>query len=339
MSITLEAQHVVATFATRDGTARAVDDVSMSFLAGETTCIIGESGSGKTTFALSLLGLVPARSHASVSGRVLFEGEDLLAIPKRRLEQIRGRRIAVIFQDPMTALNPIRRIGDQFLELLDIHHLGSETMRRALALDMLARVGIREPALVAQRYPHQLSGGMLQRVLIAMAVSTDPAVIIADEPTSALDVTIQAQILELLVDLQMERGLSLLLITHDIGVAAQVSDQVNVMYAGRIVERGSASTVLAAPRMPYTMGLIESIPNPARIGQKLSVIPGQPPSITHLPPGCSFAPRCPFRFDRCYEERPLLRGALDGRLFACHLDEPVTWNGAAAIRQESQVAL
>jgi oligopeptide/dipeptide ABC transporter ATP-binding protein len=320
MTSLLAIERLTTTLDTPRGVVHAVDDVSLNVDAGETVSLIGESGSGKSTLALSILRLVSPRANPRSSGRVIFRGRDLMAMSEPELRKIRGRRIAVVFQDPMTSLNPVRTIGTQFVDVLDLHRSSPEAERRSEALKLLAHVGLPEPEVAFRSYPHQLSGGMLQRVLIAMAVAPGPDLIIADEPTSALDVTVQSQILDLLSRLQAERGLALVLVTHDIAVAGQVSDRILVMYAGRIVEAGSARSVLGDPRMPYTIALMNSVPTADASSQRLAQISGQPPSLMALPDGCAFEPRCGFSQPICRTDRPGLRRVGDDRLVACHFD-------------------
>ncbi len=279
------------------GTAPAVIDVSFHVNAGETLCLVGESGSGKSVTALSILRLVQ-RPGRIAGGRVLFDGRDLMALNEREMQRVRGAEIALVFQEPMTALNPVFTIGDQIEETLMVHGEARGRAARARAIELLAAVSIPEPERRIRDYPHQLSGGLRQRALIAMALACNPSVLIADEPTTALDVTIQAQILELLRDLQKRLGLALLLITHDLGVVAEMADRVAVMYAGRIVEQAGVRDLFRDPRHPYTQGLLASIPGGAR-GTRLAAIQGTVPPLGHLPPGCAFAPRCPKRFEPC----------------------------------------
>ncbi|MCE9544853.1 MAG: ABC transporter ATP-binding protein [Planctomycetia bacterium] len=320
----LQVSDLKVEFRTDDGVVRAVDGVSFEIEPGQTLGLVGESGSGKSVSNLALLGLVP-RPPGYVSGRALFRGADLLTMPQKQITAIRGRRIAMIFQDPMTSLNPFLTVADQLTEVTR-RHLG-HTPRQALdhAVDMLTRVGIASPERRIFDYPHQFSGGMRQRVMIAMALSCKPDVLIADEPTTALDVTVQAQILDLMRELQRAEGTAIILITHDMGVIAAMCHRVHVMYAGRIVEEAPVGQLFAVPRHPYTLGLLKSIPRVDEPpGTQLNPIAGQPPDLAHLPPGCAFAPRCPYSIARCTQEVPPLFDAPDGGRFACFVDVRTT---------------
>jgi oligopeptide/dipeptide ABC transporter ATP-binding protein len=304
----LDVQSLQTQFATSGGMVRAVDGVSWDVQEGETVALVGESGCGKSVSALSVMRLVAAPAGRVVGGRVLFKGRDLLTLSEEEMRRVRGREIAMIFQEPMTSLNPVLTIGRQLTEGLEIHLGMAPGAARGRAAELLGMVGIPDPARRLPQYPHQFSGGMRQRMMIAMALACNPALILADEPTTALDVTIQAQILELLKDLSRRLGVAMLMITHNLGVVARYADRVNVMYAGRIVERGTAREVYGNPRHPYTLGLLKSVPRldiPRR--QRLDPIVGQPPDLTRLPPGCAFAPRCAFSVDRCLAEVPALR--------------------------------
>lgn len=317
----LQVENLSVEFKTDEGALRAVNDVSFHVDAGETLGLAGESGSGKSVTNLAMLGLVPSPPGRVVAGRALFRGEDLLTMKPERLRQIRGRHIAMIFQDPMTSLNPLMTVADQLTELTRLH-LG-HTARQSLdhAVTMLERVGIPAAARRVQDYPHQFSGGMRQRVMIAMALSCKPELLIADEPTTALDVTIQAQILELIRELQEQEGTAVILITHDLGVMANSCRRVAVMYAGRIVEEAPVDTLFYKPRHPYTLGLLNSRPKLRSDGaSRLEPIPGQPPNVALLPGGCAFQSRCGFAVDRCRTERPELRSSPEGSRFACHID-------------------
>jgi oligopeptide/dipeptide ABC transporter ATP-binding protein len=306
-------------FTTRGGVVRAVDDVSWDVHEGETVALVGESGCGKSVSALSVMRLVAAPAGRIVGGEVRFKGRDLLRLSEEEMRRVRGREIAMIFQEPMTSLNPVLTVGRQLTEGLEIH-LGFDAARaQARAEELLSMVGIPDPARRLAQYPHQFSGGMRQRIMIAMALACEPALVLADEPTTALDVTIQAQILELMKALSRRLGVAMLIITHNLGVVARYADRVNVMYAGRIVEQGTARDLYAHPRHPYTLGLLRSVPrlDEARRA-RLDPIEGQPPDLARLPPGCAFAPRCAFRVERCLLERPELRPAGDdGHVSAC----------------------
>jgi len=302
----LDVQQLRTSFHTRHGVTRAVDGVSFSVEKGETLGIVGESGSGKSVTCQTLLGLLPQPPGRVEGGRALFDGTDLLAAPPDVLRAIRGKRIAMVFQDPMTSLNPYLRISDQLIEPLLIH----EKTTRAAALDrgraMLEAVGINDAAARLHRYPHEFSGGMRQRVMIAMALINRPELLIADEPTTALDVTVQAQILELLKKLQRELGMAIIFITHDLGVVSGLCDRVQVMYAGRIVESAPTRTLFASPSHPYTRALQRSIPALQPKGTVLYTIPGQPPDLSRPAPGCAFAPRCEFATAACQTTVPAL---------------------------------
>jgi oligopeptide/dipeptide ABC transporter ATP-binding protein len=322
----LEVQHLQTHFATSGGVVRAVDDVSWDVQEGETVALVGESGCGKSVSALSVMRLVAAPAGRIVGGRILFKGRDLLTLSEDEMRHIRGREIAMIFQEPMTSLNPVLTIGRQLTEGLEIHLDMDAAAARRRAVELLGMVGIMDGERRLRQYPHQFSGGMRQRMMIAMALACNPSLILADEPTTALDVTIQAQILELLKDLSRRLRVAMLIITHNLGVVARYADRVNVMYAGRIVERGTARELYANPRHPYTLGLLKSVPRldvPRR--QRLDPIDGQPPDLTRLPPGCAFGPRCAFRIERCVADiPPLAEIGGDGHVSACWEAERVT---------------
>jgi oligopeptide transport system ATP-binding protein len=308
-------------FRTDDGLVRAVNGVSFDVAAGQTLGIVGESGSGKSVTNLAILGLIPRPPGVLAGGRALYRGEDLLPMSTRQLSQIRGRKIAMIFQDPMTALNPFLTVGDQLTEVtrLHLHHSPAEARRHAI--DMLAKVGIPAPDRRIDDYPHQFSGGMRQRVMIAMALSCEPEVLIADEPTTALDVTIQAQMLELIKELQQTEGTAVILITHALGVVASVCDRVLVMYAGKIAEEARVDDLFARPQHPYTLGLMRSIPRWDETSTgPLPAIAGQPPNMLYPPSGCEFHPRCPWVLAKCSQEVPPLEPARHGGQKACWAD-------------------
>ena len=305
-------------FGTRSGDVRAVDGVDLTIGPGEIVGLVGESGSGKSVTARSIMRLVPMPPGRVVSGRILFDGDDLLELAERDMQSLRGGRISMIFQDPMTFLNPLFTAGDQVAEAIRQHqHLGKSDARDE-TLRLFRQVGIPSPEVRLNAYPHQLSGGLRQRVMIAMALSSRPDLLIADEPTTALDVTIQAQILALLRDLQQEYGMSILLITHDLGVVAEMCDRVAVMYAGRVVENAAIEDLFDNPQHPYTLGLIGAAPRPDVPEQSPIPIPGAPPDMAHPPTGCSFHPRCKFADDVCRVKLPLLLETLPGHLAACH---------------------
>jgi peptide/nickel transport system ATP-binding protein len=318
--IVLDVKNLQTVFFTNSGLFKAVDDVSFQVRRGETLAIVGESGCGKSVTALSVMRLVPDPPGRVVSGSVMLEGTDLLGLDEAEMRKVRGDRISMIFQEPMTSLNPVMRIGDQIAEAVRLHRPISARDAWTQAVDMLRLVRIPEPKRRAQEYPHQMSGGMRQRAMIAMALACRPALLIADEPTTALDVTIQAQILALIVDLQTRLGTGLILITHDLGVVAQTAQRVIVMYAGKKVEEATVEDLFDHPRHPYTRGLMASMP--AVIGldatndARLTEIPGMVPSLTNLPAGCAFAPRCTLAVERCRAEYPPLQD-FDGHLAAC----------------------
>jgi oligopeptide transport system ATP-binding protein len=306
-------------FATPEGEVAAVSDVSFAIQPGESLGVVGESGSGKTQLFLSIMGLLA--KNGSCAGSARFRGRELLGLPSRQLNDIRGVKLAMIFQDPMTSLNPFLRISRQMTEVLVEHRGMSEQDARRRSIELLDQVGIPAARGRFDLYPHEFSGGMRQRVMIAIALLCEPELLIADEPTTALDVTVQAQILELLLQLKRDLGMAIVLITHDLGVVAGLSDRVMVMYAGRIVEEGPVDAIFEAPQHPYTLGLLSSTPRLEEHVEALRTIPGQPPNLQALPPGCSYNDRCPFAFERCIAERPLLRRFAPGRLKACHLEE------------------
>jgi oligopeptide/dipeptide ABC transporter ATP-binding protein len=301
----LELDHLSTHYVTARGTrvVRAVDEVSLTLRAGETLGVVGESGSGKTTLALSILRLLPTAARI-VSGALRFEGEDLLAKSPAEMRRIRGKRIAMILQDPMASLNPLFTVGDQVAEPLRVHEGAGRRSAWARARSLLADVRIPAPEQRVREYPHQMSGGMRQRIVGAIAISCEPRVLIADEPTTSLDVTIQAQYLRLLRELQRAHGLALIFITHNLGIVARMCDTVAVMYAGRVIESGPVRRIFDAPAHPYTQALIESIPRLGDGPARLTAIDGQPPDLAALPAGCAFQPRCPKAIERCRVEAP-----------------------------------
>jgi peptide/nickel transport system ATP-binding protein len=317
----LDVKNLQTVFFTNSGLFKAVDDVSFHVRRGETLAIVGESGCGKSVSALSIMRLVPDPPGRIVGGSVTLEGTDLLGIDEAAMRKIRGNRMSMIFQEPMTSLNPVMRIGDQITEVVRLHQDMTAKEAWTKAVEMLRLVRIPEPERRAHEYPHQLSGGMRQRAMIAMALACRPALLIADEPTTALDVTIQAQILALILDLQKTLGTGLILITHDLGVVAQTAQRVIVMYAGKKVEEATVEALFENPRHPYTRGLMASMPAVISLGAKedvrLTEIPGMVPSLTNLPPGCAFAPRCQFAIDRCRTEYPPLQEFDDNHWAAC----------------------
>ena len=332
----LSVRELVSEFSSEHSVVRAVDGVSFELEHGEVLGVVGESGSGKSATALSILGLLPRPHGRIVSGSIRFFGRELVGLKEPELRALRGARIAMIFQDPMSSLNPVHTVGTQVAEASRAHRPLSKRAARAEALALFRRVGIADPERRLDAYPHELSGGMRQRVMIAIAVANRPALLIADEPTTALDVTIQAQILELLARLQRELGMSILLITHDLGVVAETCDEVVVMYAGRVVERAKTETLFAAPRHHYTAGLLRSVPSygdgtAVAEHARLQEIRGMVPALSELPPGCKFAERCPAVAERCRAEEPPLV-ALGASRVRCHfpLDPPVGMASEAA---------
>ena len=306
-------------FHTATAIAKSVDGVSFKVGAGETLGIVGESGCGKSVTALSILRLVQAPGRIERGSRIMFEGNDLVTVDDSTMRDIRGNRISMIFQEPMSALNPVFSVGDQVAEVARIHGNGSRADAWKRAVEMLALTGIPDPDDRARQYPHQLSGGMRQRVLIAMALIMSPALVIADEPTTALDVTIQAQILELLVDLQKRFGTSILMITHDLGVIAETASRVVVMYCGEVVEEADVQTLFASAHHPYTEGLMNAMPQLGEPRARLNVIPGSVPPPTDWPSGCRFRDRCPYSWERCEREHPPLYEISAGHTSRCHL--------------------
>jgi peptide/nickel transport system ATP-binding protein len=324
----LELHDLHVSFPTREGTVRAVNGVSLSLEAGRTTGLVGESGSGKTVLSLTMLGLTRP-GGADISGEILLDGVDLLTLPSSELRSIRGRRIAMVFQDPLSSLHPLNRVGWQIAQALRAHARVSKKAARARAIELLRSVGIPGPEIRVDAYPHELSGGMRQRVMIAMALALGPDLLIADEPTSALDVTVQSRILELLAQLQETIGMALLLVSHDLSVVAEHCDEVVVMYAGRVVERGTSSAVIETPLHPYTRGLIGSTPHVD--GPRLAAltpIPGSPPNAARLPGGCAFHPRCALARRSCAERVPTLTEVGPEHDVACPVTAPL---GTAAV--------
>jgi oligopeptide/dipeptide ABC transporter ATP-binding protein len=314
----LSVENLRTWFYTDAGVARAVDGVSFQVGAGETVGLVGESGCGKSVTALSILRLVSPPGRIERDSRIMFEGRDLLALSNEDIRRVRGNRIAMIFQEPMTALNPVFTVGDQIAEVARIHDKASRSAAWKRAVEMLDQVGIPDPERRARDYPHQMSGGMRQRVVIAMALMMRPSLVIADEPTTALDVTIQAQILELLRDLQQKFGMSLLLITHDMGVVAESASRVVVMYAGEVVEEAPVNRLFAAPQHPYTEGLLAAMPRLGASRERLNTIPGMVPASTAWPTGCRFRDRCPYAWDKADQHPELADVAADHRA-RCHL--------------------
>jgi oligopeptide/dipeptide ABC transporter ATP-binding protein len=317
----LQVRDLQTCFFTLNGVVRAVDGVSFDLAPGETLGLVGESGCGKTVTALSIMRILPEPAGRIAGGSILFRGKDLALLPEREMEKIRGEKIAMVYQEPMTALNPAFTIGDQLGEVFRSHRGLGRREATERAVDLLHQVGIPSPASRIKDYPHQLSGGMRQRAVIAMAMACDPEVLIADEPVTALDVTIQAQILDLILNLRSRRGMSLLLISHDLGVVANMVKRVIVMYAGRVVESAGVQEIFRSPLHPYTRGLFQSIP---RIGQRVATlpeIPGSVPNLLNLPAGCKFANRCPEAVDRCRTEEPPLFAPAVEHFSRCWLSE------------------
>ncbi len=308
-------------FFTLNGEIRAVDGVSFELAAGETLGLVGESGCGKSVTALSIMRILPEPAGRITGGSIHFRGQDLAALPEKRMEEIRGNKIAMVYQEPMTALNPAFTVGDQLGEVFRFHQKCNKREAGRRAVDLLEQVGIPSPASRARDYPHQLSGGMRQRAVIAMAIACNPELLIADEPVTALDVTIQAQILDLLLSLRSRLSMSLILISHDLGVVANMVKRVIVMYAGRIVERGGVEEIFRSPLHPYTRGLFQSIPRIGRRVETLPEIPGSVPNLLNLPAGCKFANRCPGVMDRCRTEEPPLLETERGHFSRCWRNE------------------
>ena len=318
MATLLEVKDLKTHFFTLDGVVKAVDGVSYDLNEGETLGLVGESGCGKSVSALSVMRLIPDPPGKIVNGEILLDGEDILQISMEDMREVRGAKIAMVFQEPMTSLNPVLTVERQITETLQLHMGMSKLESQRESVNLLTRVGIPDPEIRIKQYPHQFSGGMRQRVMIAMALSCNPRLIIADEPTTALDVTIQAQILDLMKSLTTELGVALIVITHNLGVVARYADRVNIMYAGKVIERGEAHEIYSNPRHPYTVGLLRSVPRldlPRRA--KLDPIEGQPPDLINLPPGCAFRERCRWAIDKCATDTPELVETSDGHLSAC----------------------
>ncbi|WP_405553077.1 ABC transporter ATP-binding protein [Streptomyces sp. NBC_01171] len=314
----LEVRDLHVEFRTRDGVAKAVNGVSYGVGAGETLAVLGESGSGKSVTAQAVMGILDMPPGRITGGQILFQGRDLLTMKEEERRKIRGAGMAMIFQDALSALNPVLSVGDQLGEMFTVHRGMSRKDARKRAVELMDRVRIPGAAQRVRDYPHQFSGGMRQRIMIAMAIALEPALVIADEPTTALDVTVQAQVMDLLAELRREYDMGLVLITHDLGVVADVADRIAVMYAGRIVESAPVHDIYKAPAHPYTRGLLDSIPRLDHKGRELYAIKGLPPSLTHIPAGCAFHPRCAMARDVCRTDEPPLYPAGPDRVSACH---------------------
>ena len=318
MAKLLEVRDLATNFSTEDGVVKAVDGISYDLEEGEVLGIVGESGSGKSVGALSLMRLIPFPPGKIVRGEVVFDGQDLMKVNEAEMRNVRGNKMTMVFQEPMTSLNPVLTVERQITESLQLHKGMDKTASRERALELMRMVGIPDPENRIKNYPHQFSGGMRQRVMIAMAISCDPRLIIADEPTTALDVTIQAQILDLMTSLSAQLGTALIIITHNLGVVARYADRVAVMYAGKIVEEGYAKDIYANPKHPYTVGLLNSVPRLDRDRQDtLDPIEGMPPDLIDIPNGCSFAPRCRYAYEKCTQETPQLESVSDAHTAAC----------------------
>jgi oligopeptide transport system ATP-binding protein len=316
--VLLEVRDLHVEFHTRDGVAKAVDGVSYGVDAGETLAVLGESGSGKSVTAQAVMGILDVPPGRITGGEVVFQGRDLLKLREDERRRVRGAGMAMIFQDALSSLNPVLTVGDQLGEMFTVHRGMSRKDARAKAVELMDRVRIPAARERVGQYPHQFSGGMRQRIMIAMALALEPALIIADEPTTALDVTVQAQVMELLAELRRELRMGLILITHDLGVVADVADRIAVMYAGRIVESAPVHDIYKCPAHPYTRGLLDSIPRLDQKGRELYAIKGLPPNLTHIPPGCAFHPRCPLARDVCRTDEPPLYEVSGTRGSACH---------------------
>jgi oligopeptide/dipeptide ABC transporter ATP-binding protein len=330
-NILLDVRNLKTYFHVLDGVVPAVDGVSFTLERGRTIGIVGESGSGKSVTALTVMRLLDIPPAEIADGEIWFDGREILSMPMDEMRKLRGNDIAMIFQEPLTSLNPVFTVGDQIAEQVERHKKVNRKAAWDRAIESLQLVGIPSPERRVKQYPHEMSGGMRQRVMIAMALSCEPKLLIADEPTTALDVTIQAQILELLKTIQERTDSALMLITHDLGVVAEMVDHVCVMYAGQIVEKGSVDEVLIEPRAPYTMGLLESIPSVEKRGGRLSAIKGTVPNPFNMPPACRFEPRCPYAWDLCREQAPeLFKAGATGQLARCHLHSPAGASRLAA---------
>lgn len=331
----LEVENLQVEFRTKGGVAQAINGLSFTLHAGETLAILGESGSGKSVTAQTIMGILDMPPGHIAGGQIRYRGEDLLAMKAEKRRKLRGVSISMIFQDALSALNPVLPVGWQIGEMFRVHQGMKRREARQQAVELMKRVGIPAAAERVGDYPHQFSGGMRQRIMIAMAIALDPDVLIADEPTTALDVTVQAQVMRLLRDLQTENNMGLILITHDLGVVADVADKIAVMYAGQVMESADVYDIYARTAHPYTEGLLESVPRIDAEDERLNAISGLPPSLTDMPPGCPFNPRCPYATELCRTERPGLLPVADGHLSACHYRDEI-YNGTAERREEAQ---
>ncbi|QAS53621.1 ABC transporter ATP-binding protein [Halobacillus litoralis] len=325
MGTLLDVNHLVTSFRTAEGKLPAVRGVSFSVDKGETLCIVGESGCGKSITTLSVMGLLPDNGEIT-QGSITFQGEELTKKKEDEMRKHRGNDISMIFQEPMTALNPVFTVGYQIMEPLNLHTKLGKKEKKSRAIELLTQVGLSDPEKVLKKYPHQLSGGMRQRVMIAIALACNPSLLIADEPTTALDVTIQAQILELIDDLKEDLGMGVVMVTHDMGVVAEVADRVMVMYAGNVVETGTVEEIFETPQHPYTKGLLASVPNVDDEGHNLEAIPGSLPNLNEKISGCRFHPRCPYAMDKCKMEEPPYFQKTDQHKSKCWLHEEVASN-------------
>ena len=316
----LEIKDLHVAYRTDDAIVRAVNGLSLSIEAGETVGLVGETGAGKTTTALSIMKLLPSKIGTVDKSEILLDGENVLELGEKKMRLLRGSKVSMIFQDPMTSLNPVFTVGNQLKEAIELHTDRKGKEAEARAIEMLTLVGVNEPEKRVKQYPYELSGGMRQRVMIAMALACEPDILIADEPTTALDVTIQAQILELMQSLQKKLGMAIIMVTHDLGVIADMCDEIIVMYGGRVCERGTAEDIFYRPHHEYTKGLLRSIPNVDRIGEKLIPIPGTPINLLNMPKGCAFCPRCEEAMKICIEEQPPEMQMPDGHFASCWLN-------------------
>lgn len=331
----LEVKDLQVEFHTKAGVAKAINGMSFTLNAGETLAILGESGSGKSVTAQTIMGILDMPPGRITGGEIRYRGKDLLSMKPDRRRRLRGVSISMIFQDALSSLNPVLPVGWQIAEMFRVHQGMKRKPARQKAVELMKRVGIPAAEQRVGDYPHQFSGGMRQRIMIAMAIALDPDVLIADEPTTALDVTVQAQVMRLLKELQVENNMGLILITHDLGVVADVADKIAVMYAGRVMEEADVFSIYAKPAHPYTKGLLESLPRIDSKDDRLSTIPGLPPTLTDMPSGCPFSPRCPYATQLCSTERPELLPVAEGRASACHYSEEL-YAGTLSAREEVQ---